>query len=323
MHFKKYIPLVCLAILLCTQSIAQSKQVSITLDDVPFTAWSEKTSLKTIEQANHKILQAIDRHKAPVTIFINESPLIREGETDARIAILKQWLINPLITAGNHSYSHLNYTSITSAEFKDEIIKGEVITKKLLEGSNKTLLYFRFPFNALGKDSITKAEMQSFLTARGYINTPFTIESSDYLFNRLYQQALDGNDKATAQRIAQAYIDYTLSSFDYFENLSIQLYGRKVSQIFLGHVNALHADYLDTLLEQLKKKGYTFSDLTTALADKVYKQTDYYAGPYGFSWFFRWEKDPEKRKGLLRQQPDAPNEYYQEYLKAIRKAPAN
>lgn len=304
-------------------SSAQQKQVAITLDDVPLTTWREQTPLKTIEEANAKILRAINRYTVPACIFINEKPLIKEGETDARIAILKQWLSNPLITAGNHSYSHLNYADTELSIFQDEIIKGEVVTKRLLEGTGRSLQYFRFPFNALGRDSITKATMQDFLKARNYINTPFTIESSDYLFNTLYQQALDKNDKVKAKAIADSYINYTITVFEYFETLSQQEYHRQVPQIFLGHVNALHADYIATLFEQLQKKGYTFIDLTTALNDDIYQQRDYYAGRYGFSWFYRWEHDTQKRKKLLQSQPEPPDEIYQQYLKAIRTIPAN
>jgi peptidoglycan-N-acetylglucosamine deacetylase len=302
---------------------AQQKQVAITLDDAPFNGWSEQTPLKTIEEANTKILHTITRYTVPVCIFINERPLIKEGETDARIAILKQWLYNPLITAGNHSYSHRSYADIEPSQFQDEIIKGEVITKKLLEGSGRTLQYFRFPFNTLGRDSITKATMQNFLNAKDYINTPFTIESLDYLFNALYHQALDKNDKAKAKAIADAYIKHTIDKFEYFEALSQQQYHRQVPQIFLGHVNTLHADCIATVIEQLQKKGYIFIDLTTALKDEIYKQHDYYTGPNGFSWFYRWERDTEKRKKLLQSEPEPQDEIYKQYIKSIRTVPAN
>lgn len=289
----------------------------------PLSSWDERTPLNTIAEASTKILHAINHYTIPVCIFINESRLIKEGETDARIRILRQWLSNPLITPGNHTYSHPNYANMEASAFQDEIIKGEVITKKLLEGTGQTLQYFRFPFNALGRDSITKAVMQDFLKTKNYTSTPFTIESSDYLFNTLYQQALDKNDKTRAKAIADAYINYTITVFEYFEMLSQQLYQRQVPQIFLGHVNAIHADCLLTLIEQLRKKGYTFIDLATALKDNVYKQQDYYAGPYGFSWFYRWETDTQTRKKLLQSQPDPPDEIYQQYLKAIRTVPSN
>ncbi|HEY9046120.1 MAG TPA: polysaccharide deacetylase family protein [Ohtaekwangia sp.] len=300
--------------------MAQQKQVAITLDDVPFTSWPGDAPLKTIVSANENILTAITTHSIPTTIFINENTLIHDDQTEERIAVLKQWLINPLITPGNHTYSHPSYARTSSSIFKDEIIKGEVITKKLLEGTGKSLTYFRFPYNALGMDSLTKIEMQSFLQEKGYISTPFTIESSDYMFNALYLLALDNHDKSQAQRIGQAYIDYTLRLFDHFENIGMKRYGTSIPQIFLGHVNALHADYLGVLIEQLKKKGYTFTDLRTALQNDVYKQTDYYAGPYGFSWFFRWEKDPQVRRVLLRQQPEPPKEFTQAYEQALKKA---
>jgi hypothetical protein len=285
------------------------------MDDVPCMTWGEQTPFDVIQKANDKILRALTDSKIPVAIFINEQGLAEDAK---RIALLKQWLTHPLITAGNHTFSHLNAAEIPQTLFEKEVLDGETLTRKILSGTGKPLKYFRFPFNASGKDSVSIVALQSFLNKHGYISTPFTIESSDYMFQSLYQQAIDKKDSIEARRVTAAYIAHTLELFDHFERLSLQRYGRVIPQIYLCHDNKLNADCLGELAAQIKSKGYSFTNLDTALQDKAYQQTDYYYGPYGFSWFFRWEKDKQKRKLLLQQQPEPSPQDYAAYRKLLK-----
>jgi peptidoglycan-N-acetylglucosamine deacetylase len=307
---------ICFFLIICTyNSFAQSKRVAITFDDAPFIQWSPKTPVAELKKSNQKILDALTKYNVPAAVFINESPLIKEGETDERLQILKLWIDNPLVTLGNHGYTHANYAEMSASAFKDEIMKGEVITKKLLAGTNKKLEYFRFPFNAVGKDSITKNEMELFLKEKGYISTPFTIESSDYMFNTLYQKAIDENNRDKADKIARDYISYTLTAFAYFDKLSNSLYHRSIAQIFLCHDNQLNADHFGELAIALRTKGYDFIDLKTALNDSVYKNTDYYNERHGVSWVYRWIKESQSRMSLMKQEPSPPKEIYDAYIK--------
>ena len=143
---------ICLILMLASCSVfAQNKQVAITFDDAPFIQWSPKTPIVELKKSNQKILDALTKYNVPAAVFINESPLIKEGETDKRIEILKLWIDNPLITLGNHGYAHATYAETSVTDFKDEIMKDEVITKKLLAGTNKKLEYPRFPYNDWSK----------------------------------------------------------------------------------------------------------------------------------------------------------------------------
>ena len=163
---------------------AQNKSVAITMDDLLYAY--DNMSIHELEEANKSLLKSIAKHKIPVTVFINENSFIKTGETERRLSIYKKWINNPFVTVGNHTYSHKNYSETTSTEFEKDIIKGEVITKELLNKNDKHLKYFRFPYNCTGKDSISREEIFSFLKDRGYTITPFTIESLDYIYNSLY-----------------------------------------------------------------------------------------------------------------------------------------
>jgi len=300
----------------CCAWAQKTHYVAITIDDVPLTSWPDETPLKIKRAANEKLLNVFISRKIPVALFINESTLTGKEQAE-RIAVLKQWLDHPLVTAGNHSYSHANFNTSTRSEFEEQIVKGEVITKELLKKTGKPLKYFRFPFNATGKDSASRAAMEVFLMKKGYISVPYTIESQDYLFNSLYQQALDNHDQDKADGIGKAYIAHTLTVFDYFESFSQRHYGRSIAQIYLCHDNQLNADYMETLLKEIGKKNYQCKSLEEVLKDTIYKQTDYYAGEYGFSWVYRWEKNVATRKQMMRAEPELDKKLQEEYELSI------
>ncbi len=134
--------------------------------------------------------------------------------------------------AGNHSFSHLNYADTPLEVFENDIIKGEVITREILKQKHQALTYFRFPYNSLGNDSTTHQQIRSFLTQNGYTVAPFTIESEDWMFNALYEDALKTKNVEKAHQLGQNYVAFTLLLFDYFEKLCLDRFGRNIKQIF-------------------------------------------------------------------------------------------
>jgi peptidoglycan/xylan/chitin deacetylase (PgdA/CDA1 family) len=287
-------------ILLCfiaQAAIAQHKEVAITIDDIPNVYVYKQHGFSS------PLLNQIDELKLPVAIFINESNVhLNEFEKENRQGLVR-WLTNKNITPGNHSYSHMNYSDTSLAAFKDDVVKGAIITKETIK---KNPLYFRFPYNSMGKDSVAHQQVKAFLKEIGYINTPFTIESEDWAFNNSYEVALRNNDIEKAKQIGESYLTHTLQLFGYFEKLCKEVYGRNIKHIYLCHDNQLNTDYLGELIKRLKNNDYAFISLNEALKDKVYQSKDYYTGGFGFSWVYRWQPDEMKRKSLMKQEP--PNE---------------
>lgn len=291
------LPLFVVCFFFAATALAQ-KEVSITLDDVPNVGLYHKDNHRSL------LLETITRLQLPVTIFSNEGNLYLTPSAADNYNALAQWIANKNITAGNHTFNHVGYSTVGAAVFEESVVKGEVITENLLKQQGKTLRYFRFPFNDMGKDSTMHRQMKTFLQNKGYSIAPFTIENSDWAYSAVYEDALQHGDNAKAKSIGSTYVGTTLALFDYFEALCLKQIGRPIKHIYLCHDNALNTDYLPALVEGLKKKGYTFITLDKALTDDVYAQKEYYTGSAGFSWLYRWEPDAEKRKSLLRAEPE-------------------
>lgn len=290
----RYFILLLIAFQVTMISYAQ-KKVSITIDDVP-----------SYYSKNYKpvLLDRLDSLDIPATIFINERLVYANDSVVKRFGLLNEWIKHKNITLGNHTFSHLRYSEVGLKNFTEDVKKGESITKELAKKYDKKLDFFRFPYNDLGKDSIQQFQIDSTLLALGYINTPFTIESSDWMFNKVYTTFLEQKDFDRAKKIGELYVLKTLEYFDFFDSISSSDYGRDINHIYLCHDNRLNADYLATIISELENNGYKIVTLREALSDEFYEQKNEYYLKWGVSWFYRYMKSDEKRNRIMRSEPD-------------------
>lgn len=301
----KLLLLISLAILCCTYSGAQTAQkhrtVALTFDDLPEALDGD---LARVKRNTPELLRTLKLHHAPAIGFVNEAKLHTPGETDERVAILKQW-VDAGMVLGNHTYSHARLLTTPLAKYEEEVINGEVITRRLMSGHKPYQLYFRHPYTSTGPNKEVKEAFEKFLSERGYKVAPFTIENSDYIFNRLYVDAKRDKDTALMERLCKAYLELNDQQFEFFERLSGEMFGREISQILLIHANDINADCLDQMLKRLESRGYRFVTLDQALEDKAYQTKDDYIGMHGPSWLHRWTVSMGL-KMKLNEEPDPP-----------------
>jgi peptidoglycan/xylan/chitin deacetylase (PgdA/CDA1 family) len=207
---------------------------------------------------------------------------------------------------GNHTFAHLDFNKLSVSEFEDEVVRGEVITKRLLTERKINNLYIRFPFNHDGNSVEKKTAINNFLKSRGYKPAPFTIEHSDYIFNEVYVTARRNADEKMVQQIRTEYLNFIDTAFAYFERRSREVLGYEPKQIFLIHVNQINADCLPEMLERIKHRGYSFISFDNALQDKAYLIEDRYVGGAGISWIHRWSESLGQKINN-REEPDPPN----------------
>ena len=293
-------------LLFLTSNSWSQKKFAITIDDIP------NTRLYSENLFQAQLLQIINENDIPVTVFINEGLLYKNQYVEENFSLLNQWVKSENVSLGNHTFSHPWYSETPIDTFMLDVVKGEAITKELAKVNNKVLKYFRFPFNDLGKDSIQQVEVQQRLESLGYTIAPFTIESSDWMFNFLYEYYLKEQNKEEARKIGQAYYHITLEAFAYFDSISMVQYDRSIPQIYLCHDNAINTDYLIPIVVELIGQGYEIINLEEAMKDEVYQQENSYYKKWGISWIYRWMEDKEHRKSVMLNEPDI-MEYYQLY----------
>ena len=265
------------------QALSQKTErtVAVTVDDLP--ASQEGVRLAEITQ---KLLASFSRHQIPAVGFVNESKLYVRGETDRRIALLRQWL-DAGHELGNHTFSHIQINNAALAEYQEDVMRGETVTRMLLTEKGMKLRYFRHTQLRTGPTAEYERELNRFLAGRGYTVAPVTIDNQEWVYANAYAAARAHNDQPNVKRIAQDYVKYMEECFAFFEQLSTDTLGYEVKQTLLLHANEINADHFDALATMMKRRGYRFITLTEALKDPAY-QLATLPMPRGDSWLHRW-----------------------------------
>jgi peptidoglycan/xylan/chitin deacetylase (PgdA/CDA1 family) len=259
------------------------RRVAITIDDGPVV--NEMSDLGNFQRITNGLIGSFQIEKVPVTIFINERQLNVPGQRDARAAVVEQWL-NAGFEVGNHAYSHKSASNVSVDEFTDDVVKGEVITRALLERRGQQLVWLRYPYLHSGATAEAHQAIVDFLEERKYRHAPVTVDYADYTFAGAYTRELRRGNVEVAERIKQAYLDQIDVGFNYAERFSTELYGRELAQILLIHCNELNSVSLRDSIARMRKRGYTFITLEEAMRDEAYQRPDTFAGPGG-SWLSR------------------------------------
>ena len=301
-------------------SVSNRKTVAITVDDLPGAVpGSDKAqgSLLDLRRWNCNLIRVLHKHNAPATGLVIGEKMEAPGERDARAEILREWLRAGL-DLGNHTYSHLHFSTMSIERFEDDTLRGDVVTRAVLAASGRSERYFRHPGLSLGSTPATEQAFESFLKERGYEIAPVSIEDADYQFNDVLADALASGDDATSARVKALYFNFALSMFDYVERASQQVFGRQVPQVLLIHDNAINAEELDALLTDLEKRGYSFVPLETALRDPAYGSQSDFAG--NLSRCYLCWGDRLRTLGKTPQQLPVPPFWIGERFQTIRKA---
>jgi peptidoglycan/xylan/chitin deacetylase (PgdA/CDA1 family) len=270
------------------------REVAITIDDLPRGGdfGCEAAPLLTMTA---KLLKPFREDRIPVTGFV-----IGSRCPEVQKQALRMWL-DAGADLGNHSYSHEELNKTAAGAYIKDIVRGEASIESLTGAKPR---YFRYPFLQAGKDTETRQTVIDWLQSHGYLNAPVTLDDSDYMFARVYAVALERGDHEMAKRVADAYIPYMDSIFDFFEKRSVEVTGHEVRQILLIHASQLNADVMPRLLEMMRRRDYRLVSLDRALEDAAYQLPERYVGRGGFSWIHRWSMTAGRKFGSA--EPDEP-----------------
>lgn len=283
------------------------RRVAVTFDDLPGApAAALSNSPAVLAQQTSRLLAHVTGHEVPVTAFVNEGKLFMKGERRedavAREALLKQWL-DAGADLGNHTYSHNSLNRVALADFQADVLKGETVTRRLMQAAGKPYRFFRHPFLQVGLELEKRRAFEVWLAERGYTVAPVSMDNDEYMFAAVYAHALRANRPAEASRVADAYVAYMDSTFAFFEAVEQKVLGRPLSHVLLLHANALNGDHFGRIATTLKGRGYRFVSLDEALRDEAWRRPDTYVGASGISWLHHWEITDGNRRSPS---PDPP-----------------
>lgn len=235
------------------------KQIAITIDD-PNT---NKTAILNWQERNDAILNALDKHKIKVALFVCG---MRVSDANG-IFLLNTWDAKGHLIC-NHSYSHLYYNSDlnTSRSFIADFKKGDSVIRNY---KNYTKL-FRFPFLKEGNTAVKRDVMRTTLIKDNYKNGHVTIDASDWYIDSEIAKALKNNADADLAVYKAYYIKHILDRTKYYDSLAQLVFKRDIKHTLLIHHSLLNALFLDDLLLALKDNGWELIDARQAFTDDVF-----------------------------------------------------
>lgn len=297
-------------VLVCTiDTYCQTKQVCFTYDDLPVVGYGI-TDTTFQEQLTDRLVSALVKNRIPAIGFVNERKMYNMGKVNpVQVELLKAWLDNAL-DLGNHTFSHPDYNTVTYREFTQDVLRGEILTRKLLQGKGKPLKYFRHPFLHVGDTKAKADSLDAFLKEHQYTVAPVTIDNEDYLFALAYHRANAKKDTVLMRQIGTDFLSYIDAKVKYYERQSVALFGREIPQILLLHASPLNSDYADPLATMFRKNGYAFVTMDKALEDDAYRTEITVYGKWGISWIDRWAMSQGKKGDFFMGEPETP-----EYIK--------
>ena len=261
------------------------RQVAITFDDLPVAQSGDSACDEPgLTKLTQQLLNPFREGLIPVTAFVIAGRCSRLTEAQ-RTAVLKLW-IAARAEIGNHTFSHRGLNTMSIEDYHNDILKADAELRRTL--GIEQLRYFRSPMLQTGPTKEAKQQLEDFLKTQGYRQSPVTIDNSDWIYATVYSNALAGGDIELAQKVQKDYIEYMETVIGFFERRSVEVAGREFPQILLLHANKLNSDSIPSLLAMMRRRGYEFISLETALDDPVYKLPNEYAGKGGFSWIHRW-----------------------------------
>ena len=190
-----------LAISGLTASTAAERRMALTVDDLPAQR-APGLPAERVAEINRRMVATLEAHEIPAVGFVNEFKLEIDGETRPdRVGPLELWL-DAGLELGNHTWSHPDVHRIPLEDFLQEIVAGERISRSLAAERDIPYRYFRHPYLHTGRDLETKTAVERYLAEHGYSVAPVTIDNSEWIYARAYDNAVDAGDDDLCRRIA-------------------------------------------------------------------------------------------------------------------------
>jgi beta-lactamase class A len=256
--------------------VSRAPRIAITIDDLP---WNGPAPDDGVAAGTERLLQSLAGRGVVATGFVNC------GRASTDDPVLRLWLDRGM-ALGNHTTGHRDLNSAPLDAWLDDVRTCDT----LLRGVNgESLRFFRYPMLHQGPTAERRDAALTLLRELGYEIGHVTVDNSEYLIRRPYDDARSAGDDAERERLAGLLIEHILAMARHAREVAERKVGRDVDHVLLLHASSLVADNMDALLDALEAEGFEFITLEEALEDPVYGLADGYLGPKGLSWLYRIE----------------------------------
>jgi hypothetical protein len=234
-------------------------QLALTMDDPSV----ELGSYMHWEEANHRILDALNQRKLRAALFVCG---MRVDRAEGR-ELLQEWNDASHLLC-NHSYSHLNFNGprTTYDRFVADFLQNEPILSSL---SNRTNM-FRYPGLKEGDTAEKRDSFRRFLEERGCQVGHVTIDTSDWYVDQRMLEKLQKSPNMTKEPYRDYLIAHLLDRAAFYRQLAIDVLGHDIPHTILLHYRTLNALFLSDVMKAFEQKGWEWIDAKHAFDNPIF-----------------------------------------------------
>ena len=191
----------------------------------------------------------------------------RIGDDPDRSASLKLW-VDAGMPLGSHTFSHIDLTTHTAAEFDADVAEDEPFLQTLMGA--RDWHWFRYPYLHEGDTLEKRHAVRKYLQEHNYKVAEVTLDFEDYAWNNPYARCVAKQDNESIAWLKQSYLSTAAEYISLGQKMAVQLYGRDIKHVLLLHTGAFDSVMLPDLLDLLTKQGFHFVRLAEAEKDPAY-----------------------------------------------------
>ncbi len=263
--------LLSLTLLVSVSSFAESipvvKEIAFTFDDAPA---EDTVNFKSVDRTKLLVKKLKSLKMPKVMVFSN--PCKSES------AIYQMSLyVEAGHLIGNHSCSHPRLDDVGSALYIKDIEKGDKELATVIKGQK----FFRFPYLNEGyKQDSARDDVRAWLKANNYRNGMVSADNDDYIFSFKMAQAQGQGKKINHKKLKAMFVNHVVGGAEFYNEAAVKYLGRSPKHVLLLHERDATVMYLEALVAEFKKRGWTIIPIDTAFNDPIYFEfpTNKYSG---------------------------------------------
>lgn len=112
--------------------------------------------------------------------------------------------------------------------------------------------------------------MRVWLKANQYRNGMVSIDNDDYIVSWAINKAKEQGKKIDYHKIEKLFLNHVLGAVDFYDDLAVKRLGYSPKHIILLHEVDATVMFVDSLVKELRIKGWTIISTKEAYEDKLY-----------------------------------------------------
>ncbi len=241
--------------------IVSAKEIALTFDDAPVASTIHFDSVARTET----LIQKLKALKVPpVMVFVNPCKV---EDKSLMIAQLKKYRdAGHLI--GNHTCTHPKLDKVGFDVFSKDAEKADVLLEPILSGQK----YFRFPYLNEGKNLKSRNQMRRWLKTWKYRNAYVSVDNDDTILTDKLNAAKKLGRKIDYKGIEPLFVKHILTAAEFYDQLAIKYLGYSPKHVLLLHEIDGTVLYIEAIVNELRKNGWTIISAEEAYKDPLYLQ---------------------------------------------------